>query len=179
MKVKTTLLSLIVAVLAAGLSVPTHAAAPRRAGQAAQQSAPRKAAKKEQDTERRVRMKDLPAPVQQTVREQSQGATIRGLAQETEAGQTNYEVELQVNGHTKDVLIDPTGAVVEIEEQVALASLPPAARAAIERQAGKGKIGVVEAITKAGAVVAYEAHVRQARKTMEIKVDPNGQAVTP
>ncbi|MFL6207355.1 MAG: hypothetical protein ACJ74W_00805 [Pyrinomonadaceae bacterium] len=179
MKVKTALLSLIVAALAAGLSAPTRAVAPRRAGQAAQKSAPRQEDKKEQDTERRVRMRDLPAPVQQTVREQSKGAVIRGLAQETEAGLTNYEVELRVNGHTKDVLIDPTGAVVEIEEQVALASLPPAARAAIEQQAGKGKIGVVESITKAGAVVAYEAHVRKARKTLEIKVDPNGQAVTP
>lgn len=179
MKVKTTLLSLIVAALAAGLSVPTRAAAPRRAGQATQQSEPRKEDKQEQDTERRVRMKDLPAPVQQTVREQSKGAVIRGLAQETEAGQTNYEVELKINGHTKDVLIDPTGAVVEIEEQVALASLPQAARTAIEQQAGKGKIGVVESITKAGAVVAYEAHVRKAGKTLEIKVDPNGQAVTP
>lgn len=179
MKVKTTLLSLIVVALAAGLSVPPRAAAPRRVGQTAQQSEPHKEDKKEQDTEKRVRMKDLPAPVQQTVREQSKGAVIRGLAQETEDGQTNYEVELKVNGHTKDVLIDPAGAVVEIEEQVTLASLPQAARTAIEQQAGTGKIGVVESITKAGAVVAYEAHVRKAGKTMEIKVDPNGQAVTP
>jgi len=31
-----------------------------------------------------------------------------------------------VNGHTKDVLMDPTGAVVEVEEEVALDSLPAA-----------------------------------------------------
>jgi hypothetical protein len=76
------------------------------------------------DSERAVKMKDMPAAVQQTVREQSRGAKIRGLSVETENGVTNYEVELRVNGHARDVLIDPSGAVVSVEEQVALASLP-------------------------------------------------------
>src|SRR4051812_35886143 len=68
------------------------------------------------DSERSVKMKDLPAAVQQTVREQSRGAKIRGLSVETENGVTNYEVELLVNGHSRDVLIDPSGAVVTVEE---------------------------------------------------------------
>src|SRR3954467_10439875 len=92
-----------------------------------------------QDQEKSVKMKDLPAPVQQTVREQSKGAVIRGLAQETGNGVTNYEVELKINGHNKDVLIDPNGSVVEIEEQVTLSSLPPAVKTAIVQSAGRGK----------------------------------------
>ena len=122
-------------------------------------------------------MKDLPAAVQRTVREQSKGATIRGLSQETEKGKTNYEVELRVNGHNRDVLIDPSGAVVEIEEQVTLASLPPAAKKTIERNAGGGRIGMVESITRGDAVVAYEAHVRKAGKSLEIMVSPDGQLI--
>jgi uncharacterized membrane protein YkoI len=179
MKAKTTLLTLMVAVLATATFVSASAAAsshaPRRAKQAAHKPAQHEGRKEEKDSEKRVRMADLPAPVQQTVREQSKGATIRGLAQETENGQTNYEVELKVNGHSKDVLIDPTGAVVEIEEQVMLAALPQAVRAAIEQQAGTGKIGVIESITKGGTIEAYEAHVRKAGKRMEIKVGPDGQ----
>ena len=58
------------------------------------------------DSERPVKMKDLPAAVQQTVREQSRGARIRGLSIETENGVTNYEVELKVNGHSRDVRSD-------------------------------------------------------------------------
>lgn len=50
--------------------------------------------------------------------EQSKGATIRGFSQEKESGQTYYEAELMVNGHTKDVLVDANGSVVGVEEQV-------------------------------------------------------------
>ena len=61
----------------------------------------------------------------------------------TENGETNDEVELKVNGHNKDVLIDPNGVVVEIEEQVTLASLPPAVKPTIVQSAGTGKIGMI------------------------------------
>src|ERR1043166_9245463 len=77
-----------------------------------------------EESERRVKMKDLPAAVRQTVREQAQGARLRGLSRETEGGKTFYEAELWVNGHGRDVLMDEAGAVVEVEETVALASLP-------------------------------------------------------
>ena len=129
------------------------------------------------DSEHSVKMKDLPAAVQQTVREQSRGAKIRGLSVETENGVTNYEVELLVNGHGRDVLIDPSGAMVSVEEQVALAALPDAVRVAIVRNAGKGRIGIVESISKGGVVEAYEAHVKRGRKTVEIKVGPDGQLI--
>ena len=129
------------------------------------------------DSERSVKMKDLPAAVQQTVREQSRGAKIRGLSVETENGVTNYEVELLVNGHGRDVLIDPSGAVVSVEEQVALASLPADVRSAIVRSAGGGRIVIVESISKGGSVEAYEAHVKRGRKTVEIKVGPDGQLI--
>jgi hypothetical protein len=127
------------------------------------------------ESEHSVKMKDLPAAVRQTVREQSRGAKIRGLSVETENGVTNYEVELQVNGHGRDVLIDPSGAVVSVEEQVALASLPADVRATIVKSAGGGRVVIVESISKGGAVEAYEAHVRRGRRTVEIKVGPDGQ----
>jgi hypothetical protein len=130
-----------------------------------------------QDSEKPVKMKNLPKAVQKTVQEQSQGATIRGLSKEVKGGKSSYEVELKVNGHNKDVLIDSEGAVVEIEEEVALTSLPPAAKAEIEKQAGSGKIGMVESITKNGAIVAYEAHVKTGKKRSEVKVGPDGQLI--
>jgi len=128
-----------------------------------------------QNTERPVKMKDLPKVVQATVREQSQGAVVRGLSMETENGQTFYEVSLKVKDHNKDVLIDTEGKVVEIEEQVALGSLPPAAKAEIEKQVGKGKILLVESVTKDAAIVAYEAHFRTQGKLREVKVSPDGK----
>jgi hypothetical protein len=132
-----------------------------------------------QETERPAQMKDLPQAVQATVREQGRGAVVRGLSIETENGQTFYEASLKIKGRIRDVLIDANGNVVEIEEQVTLASLPPAARAEIVKQAGKGRILTVESITKNNAIVAYEAHVKTAGKISEIKVDPDGKPLPP
>jgi len=130
-----------------------------------------------QDSEQRVKMKDLPQAVQKTVQEQSKGAKVKGFSKEIEHGQTYYEVEMKVNGHGKDVLIDPNGAVVEIEEEVALASLAPDVRVTIEQNADKGKVLKVEAITKNNALVAYEAVVQKGGKKSEIKVNPDGKLV--
>lgn len=127
-----------------------------------------------QESEKKVRMNQMPAAVQATVREQSRGAQLRGLARETENGQTFYEAELKVNGHTRDVLIDETGKVVSIEEQVTLASLPAAVKAEIQKQAGRGRIALVESVTKDGAIAYYEAHIKGGGKAREIKVGPDG-----
>ena len=115
-------------------------------------------------------MKDLPEAVRKTVQEQSKGATLRGLSKEVEKGQTFYEAELKVNGHNKDLLIDSSGAIVEIEEVVALNSLPAAVKATILKSAGKGKIISVESIMKNNTIEAYEAHVSRAGKKSEIRV---------
>ncbi len=132
-------------------------------------------AAQEQEQERKVTRRDLPAAVAKTVDAQSHGATIRGYSEEKENGQTLYEVELRVNGHTRDVLIDANGAVVEVEEEVDLAALPAAVRDALNAGAGSGKIGVVESVTKGGQIVAYEAHVTMNGKKSEVKVGPDGK----
>src|SRR5437879_10985959 len=127
--------------------------------------------------EKPLKMENLPPAVQKTVQEQSKGATIRGLSKEEENGKTFYEAELKVNGHNKDLLIDPTGSIVEVEEQVTLESLPPAVKTALDKHAAKGKIAFVESVTKGGSVIAYEAKIKTAGKTSEIRLSPEGAAV--
>ncbi len=123
--------------------------------------------------ERSVKMKDLPAAVQQTVLEKTKGLTLVGLSEETEKGQTFYEAETKVDGKTRDILIDATGAVVEEEQEVPLDSIPEAARAAIERAAGNAKVELVESVTKGGTTV-YEATVKKNGKKTEIVVASDG-----
>ena len=125
--------------------------------------------------EKRIERSDLPAAVEITVSAQSQGATIRGFSEEKENGQTYYEAELSVNGHRRDLLMDTTGAIVEVEEQVALESLPAAVKEGLETKAGKGKILKVESITKHDKLVAYEAQVFTGEKRAEVQVDPDGR----
>jgi hypothetical protein len=125
--------------------------------------------------EKKIKRSDLPPAVQKTVQKQSAGATIRGFSEEKEKGQTFYEAEMTVNGHSKDILMDANGAVVEVEEQVALDSLPTEVQAALQAKAGSGKISKVEAIKKHDKLVAYEAKVTTAGKTSEIQVGPDGK----
>ena len=120
----------------------------------------------------------MPAAVARTAATESQGAKIRGYSQEKENGQTFYEVEMTVNGHHRDVLIDSSGTVVEVEEQVQLVDVPAAVRDSLRAAAGKGKVTGVESVTKGGRIVAYEARVNTNGKRSEISVDPDGKRIT-
>ena len=88
--------------------------------------------------------------------EQSRNATVRGFSKGIEGDKTHYELELSVSGHSTDVLIDPSGEVVEVEEEVALPSLPPKVSEGLQKKAGSGKIVKVESLRKRGILVAYE-----------------------
>ena len=127
--------------------------------------------------EKRVQKSDLPAAVQKTADEQSKGATVKGYNKEIENGKVEYEVELMVNGHSRDVSMDPQGNVLEVEEEVALNSLPPAVSAGLRQKAGKGTIRKVESLTKHGTLVSYEAQVLTGGKRSEIQVGPDGKAL--
>ncbi len=127
------------------------------------------------DGEKKMQMKNLPPAVQATVKEQSKGATIRGLAKEVEKGKTLYELELKVNGHNKDMMIDASGKIISVEEQVALDTLPAPVKAEIVKQAGKGKIVIVESLTEGGTLIAYEAAIKTGGKSREIKISPDGK----
>ena len=127
--------------------------------------------------EKKIKKSDMPAAVQKTADEQSKGATVKGYSTEVEDGKTIYEVELTVNGHSKDVSMSPEGAVVEVEEEVALDSLPAEVRDGLKKKAGAGKIAKVESLTKQGKLVAYEAHVNTNGKKSEVQVGPDGKAL--
>jgi hypothetical protein len=101
-------------------------------------------------------VKDLPPAVQKTVQEQTKGAEIKNISKETEKGVTQYEVETMVTGKHRDFNVDTKGGLVVVEEEVAIDSIPAAAKAAIQKKVGAGKLGMVETMTK-GAATMYEA----------------------
>jgi hypothetical protein len=125
--------------------------------------------------EKKIKRSDLPPAVEKTVAAQSVGATVKGFSKETEKGQTFYEAEMIVNGHTKDILIDTKGAIVEVEEQVAIDALPAEVKAGLQAKAGEGKLVKVESLTKQDKLVAYEAQVSKDGKKSEIQVGPDGK----
>jgi uncharacterized membrane protein YkoI len=131
-----------------------------------------------QDTEKKIKKKDLPAPVLKAMEDYSKGVKARGYARETENGATFYEAELRIGGRTRDVTFDAAGNLVSVEQEVALDGIPPAARDAIRQGAAGGKIELVESVTRGGTTY-YEAHIKSRGKETELKVTAEGTPVAP
>jgi uncharacterized membrane protein YkoI len=125
--------------------------------------------------ERKIQMNDLPPAVRDAVQRETKDATLKGLAEETEAGKTFYEVETEANGHTRDLLYDASGKLVEVEEETDANAAPAAVKAALEK---RGKIVKLETVTKGGRV-AYEGVVEKRGKQFEVEVDADGRPVKP
>ncbi len=111
--------------------------------------------------EKKLKMKDLPVPAQRVVDQLAKTATVIGFAKEIEDGRTTYEIETKLNGMTRDVSVDPEGRIVSVEEQVAIGTIPAAARTAIEKAASGGSVVMVEKVTEGGNV-KYEATIKPA-----------------
>lgn len=127
--------------------------------------------------EKKVKLKDLPPAVRKTVDELGKTATLVGFAKEVEDGKTLYEAETKVNGKTRDVTIDAEGKIVTTEEEVAIDTIPAAARAAIEKAAAGGKITLVEKVTS-GSAVKYEAAITpKSGKKKEVSFNAEGAPV--
>ncbi len=125
--------------------------------------------------EKKLKREQLPPAVEKTVARESQGATINGFATEIENGKRLYEVQLTVDGHSKDISMDKNGNILEVEAEVAMDSLPTAVQEGLRKAAGAGTIGKIESLTKNDKLVAYEAHVKTGTKRSEIQVGPNGE----
>ena len=104
-----------------------------------------------------LQVKDLPAAVQKTVQDNLKGGEIKNISKEVEKGVTQYEVESMLNGKHRDFNVDAQGKLVVVEEEVDIASIPAAVKAAIEKKVAGGKLGMVETVKKGDGVTLYEA----------------------
>ncbi len=125
--------------------------------------------------EKKIKESEIPPAVKKAMDQQSEGAKVQGYSQEKEKGKTYYEAELLVSGHSKDMLFDRDGQLVEVEEQVEIDRLPAEVKSGLETKAGKGHITKVESITKHGKLTAYEAQVKTGVKKSEVQVGPDGK----
>src|SRR6185312_15566132 len=124
--------------------------------------------------EKTVKLENLPPAVQAAVKEQTKNSTLVGLSTEKEKGKTTYEVETKVNGKSRDLILDQTGAILETEDEVDIDTIPAAAKAALQKRAGVGTITKVEKLT-AGSSVSYEAAIKtRGGKMIEASVNADG-----
>lgn len=105
---------------------------------------------------KKLTLADLPPAVQKTVQAELQGGEIKSIGKETEHGVAQYEVETMVNGKHRDINVDTKGALLVVEEETTIDSIPAAAKAAILKKVAYGKLGMVELFKKGGETM-YEA----------------------
>jgi hypothetical protein len=119
----------------------------------------------------------LPAAVLQHAKLEAGDATVRGCVKDGENGKLTYEVETLKDGKSKDITLDVSGTVLEVEQEVAASSLPPAVSDAIAKAAHNSKIGKVESVTREGAIASYETTITSNGQRREVAFSPQGAPV--
>ena len=123
-----------------------------------------------------LQVKDLPEAVQKTVQEQLKNAKLVAISTETEKNEILYEVELEANGHSKNLLVKATGVIAEVESGLDLSELQPGIRDAVQKAAGASKILGVEALTRNEKPFGYEVQLQDGNgKKSEIVLDVSGK----
>ena len=128
--------------------------------------------------EKKIGRSALPAAVAKTVEAETKGATVKGYSTERENGKKVYEAETLLHGRTRDIQVAEDGTLNEIEEEVALDTLPSGVQQALMAKAAGAKITKVESLTKGGKLVAFEAATLRGNKKGEVQVGPDGAPLT-
>jgi uncharacterized membrane protein YkoI len=121
----------------------------------------------------------LPAAVLKQARIEARDATIHGCVKDRENGKLTYEVETLKDGRSRDIVLDASGTVLEVEQEIEASSLPPAVSGAIARAANGGKVGKIESVTRGGSIASYETTIMNNGRRHEVAFDPQGATVKP
>jgi hypothetical protein len=127
--------------------------------------------------ETHVSCNTLPPAVLRQAKIEAGDATIHACVKDKENGKLTYEVETLKNGKSRDILLDDSGSVLELEQEVAAGSLPPAVSDAIAKAAHGGKVGKVESVTRGGVIASYETTITTKGRRREIAFSPQGDPV--
>ena len=126
--------------------------------------------------EKSLQLKDLPAAVQKSVADNAKGGEIKNISMEKEKGVSQYEVETMLNGKHRDFNVDGKGALLVVEEETAIDSVPAVVKAAMVKKAGTGKITMVETVVKSGVTQFEAAITSKAGKKSEALFNADGTA---
>lgn len=126
-----------------------------------------------QDGEVAVSWDKVPEAAQKCIQAQLGTNAPSKITQETEDGFTLYEAAQNVNGQLKEVKLGENGQLLEVEDAISLADLPPAVKATIEKKAPKAGIKEVVRVT----CYYYEIEVGDGEHPEELKILGNGQEV--
>jgi hypothetical protein len=119
----------------------------------------------------------LPPAVFSKAKAEAGDASIRGCVKDKENGKVTYEVETLKDGRSTDFVLDASGTVIEVEQEVTGSSLPAAVSDAIAKAAQGGKVGKVESVTRGGVIASYETTITRNGQRREVAFSPEGAPV--
>jgi len=126
--------------------------------------------------DKKITKKQIPDAVLKAFTSQYPDAIIKGQALETESGKKYYEIE-SLDGNTRrDILFTPDGKAYEIEETMDPATLSDALKSAVAKKYPKGKIEIVEKVTR-DTLIGYEMTVKIGKKTKGVNFDAKGNMI--
>ena len=123
--------------------------------------------------EQAIDLKSVPKAVIIEFKRAYPKATIKGCSKETGKGWTRYEIESRDGSVTRDILYDPDGTAIVIEESVPYSALPQSVRDAIKKAYPGGKPTKSEKIVRSDKV-QYEVLVRTGNEVQELVYEPDG-----
>jgi len=126
---------------------------------------------------RKLELSDLPPAVQRTVQAELKGASITAISKETEKGVQQYEIETMLNGKHRDFNVDAKGTLLVVEEETTLETIPAAAKSAILKKVGDGKLGMLELFKRGGETMYEAAYTTRAGKKNEVLFKADGTEV--
>ncbi len=124
--------------------------------------------------QKKLTLKDLPAPTQKTVQSELKGGEIKSIDKEIEHGVAQYEVETMLNGKHRDFNVDTKGNLLVVEEETSIDSVPAAAKAAILKKVADGKLTMVELFIRGGETMYEAGYTTKAGKKHEVLVKADG-----
>jgi hypothetical protein len=122
-----------------------------------------------------AKFENLPQAVRETAKAHMESAFPVSISSaQTEQG-WDYQINTRINGKYHDLVIDEKGQLVAVKDETDLASIPAAAKAAIEKQAAASKIMTLEKVTEGGQV-SYGAVMKDNAQgtSVQVRVAPDG-----
>lgn len=129
--------------------------------------------KKEGEKEEPIELKQVPRAVIIEFKRSYPNAVIKGCSKETVKGWTRYELETKDGKVSRDILYDPDGTPIVIEESIRLSALPLPVRQAIKREYPGGKVTRQEKIITYDKT-QYEVIVKSGREIHELVYGGDG-----
>lgn len=125
------------------------------------------------EQEREIKEAEVPKAALDALKKLADKAAITEFAEEIEHGHKFYEGSWKGAAGNVDALVTDTGDIVEIEEVIPTDKVPAAARAEVEKAAGKDAKLMWEKKT----VVMYEVHFKKDGKGHEMILTPDGRRI--